>query len=76
MRMESTPSSDTRWQQVMAVQGEFEQAMITLPELLDRDFKPRRASPRTVRFAQALAFDVGWSGISKARARRARRRLI
>jgi hypothetical protein len=71
--MESTNPSDSRWQQVLAVQGEFEQSMITLPELVDRDFKPRKVSARTVRFAQALAFDVGWSWISEARARRAAR---
>ncbi len=71
--MESRSASDARWQQLMAAQGELEQTMITLPELLDRDFKPRKVSERTVRFAQALAFDVGWSGISDARARRAAR---
>jgi hypothetical protein len=48
--MESTNPSDSRWQQVLAVQGEFEQSMITLPELVDRDFKPRKVSARTVRF--------------------------
>ena len=72
-RMESSHSSDSRWAQVLAVQSELEQSMIALPELVDRDFKPRKASPRAVRFAQALAFDVGWSGISDARQRRAAR---
>jgi hypothetical protein len=71
--MERGQSSDRLWRQVMAAQSELEQSMITLPELLDRDFKPRKVSERTVRFAQALAFDVGWSGISEARARRAAR---
>ncbi|HKJ36631.1 MAG TPA: hypothetical protein VKA36_08705 [Solirubrobacterales bacterium] len=71
--MERTQSSDSRWRQVIAVQSELEQSMVTLPELVDRDFKPRKVSARTVRFAQALAFDVGWSGISEARARRAAR---
>lgn len=73
--MERSESNDSRWQQVMAAQSEFEQSMVTLPELFDRDYKPRRASERTVRFAQALAFDVGWSGISEARARRQARAL-
>ncbi len=73
--MESTSPSNSRWQQLLAVQGELEQSMITLPELVDRDFKPRKVSARTVRFAQALACDVGWSGISEARARRAARRI-
>jgi len=71
--MERTESNDSRWQQVIAMQNDFEQSMITLPALVDRDFRPRKASPRAVRFAQALAFDVAWSGISDARERRARR---
>ncbi|MBK5115788.1 MAG: hypothetical protein JJE23_02600 [Thermoleophilia bacterium] len=68
--MERTESNDSRWQQVVAMQNDFEQSMITLPTLVDRDFRPRKASPRAVRFAQALAFDVAWSGISDARERR------
>ena len=71
--MERTESNDSRWQQVIAMQRDFEQSMITLPALVDRDFRPRKASPRAVRFAQALAFDVAWSGISDARERRAGR---
>ncbi|MGB6425173.1 MAG: hypothetical protein WBF18_07835 [Solirubrobacterales bacterium] len=71
--MERTDSNDSRWQQVIAMQNDFEQSMITLPALVDRDFRPRKASPRAVRFAQALAFDVAWSGISDARERRAGR---
>ncbi|MGB2852573.1 MAG: hypothetical protein WBB30_05145 [Solirubrobacterales bacterium] len=71
--MERTESNDSRWQQVIAMQNDFEQSMITLPALVDRDFRPRKASPRAVRFAQALAFDVAWSGISDARERRAGR---
>ena len=73
--MESSPSSDARWQQLMAVQGELDQSIVTLPELVGRDFKPRRVSARTVRFAQALALDVGWSGITEARRRRAARQV-
>ena len=71
--MERTESNDSRWQQVIAMQNDFEQSMITLPALVDRDFRPRKASPRAVRFAQAVAFDVAWSAISDARERRARR---
>jgi len=71
--MESTHSSDSRWAQVLAVQSELEQSMITLPKLIGRDRKPREASPRTVSFARALALDVGWSGITDARQRRAGR---
>jgi hypothetical protein len=71
--MESTHQSDSRWQQVMALQQELERSAITLPRLVDRDARPREASARTVRFAEALAFDVRWSGISEARARRTAR---
>lgn len=73
--MERTESNDALWQQVVAMQNELEQSMITLPALVDREFRPRRASPRAVRFAQALAFDVAWSGISDARERRATRAI-
>ena len=69
--MESTQSSDSRWQQVIAARAELEQSMVTLPKLVGRDSRPREASPRAVRFAQALAIEVAWSGISDARARRA-----
>lgn len=71
--MESTHSSDSRWAQVLAVQSELESSRVTLPKLVGRDRKPREASPRAVRFAEALALDVGWSGISDARARRTAR---
>lgn len=73
MRMESTHSSDSRWAQVLAVQSEFQGPRVTLPKLIGRDRKPREASERTVRFAEALAFEVAWSGISDARARRSAR---
>lgn len=73
--MERTESNDALWQQVVAMQNELEQSMITLPALVDREFRPRRASPRAVRFAQALAFDVAWSGISDARERRLTRAI-
>jgi hypothetical protein len=71
--MESMHSSDSRWQQLIAVQGELERPSVILPELGGRGRRARRASPRAVRFAQALACEVGWSGISEARARRAAR---
>lgn len=71
--MERTHPSNSRWEQLLAVRREFEGPIVTLPKLIDRNFRPREASPRTVRFAEALALDVGWSGISDARARRAAR---
>lgn len=72
--MQSSPSSDDRWQQVVSLHTEFEDNVVALPRLDGRDSEPRRPSPRAVEFAQALAFDDAWSGITEARERRARRR--
>jgi hypothetical protein len=71
--MERTNSYNLRWEQLLAVRREFDRPVVTLPRLIDRDFRPREISERTMRFAEALALDVGWSGISDARARRAAR---
>ncbi len=77
--MESADARDSRWQQVMDVQSEFDEpsefgeSSVVLPRLVGREGRSRQASPRAVDFAQALACEVGWSGISEARARRAAR---
>jgi hypothetical protein len=69
--MESNQSSDERWQNVVALQRELDESMVTLPRLVSRrDGSTRDASPRTVRFAEALAFTDRWSGITDARRRR------
>lgn len=70
--MDSSHREDARWQQIVAVQDEFDRSLVALPRhLINRaDGKAREASPRTVRFAEALAFTDAWSGISDARARR------
>ena len=71
--MERTYPSNPRWEQLLAVRREFERPAVTIPKLIDRNFRPRELSERAMRFAEALALDVGWSGISDARARRAAR---
>ncbi len=70
---ESTHASDddARWEQIMSVQGEAPDNLVLLPELTNReDSSPRRPSPRTVRFAEALAFEDTWAGINHARTKR------
>ncbi len=72
---ESTPASDdARWEQIMSVQGEELDNLVLLPELTNRDSTPRQASERTVRFAEALAFEDTWAGIANARQKRQQRR--
>lgn len=65
--MESTSDND-RWAQLMELQDSVDSAAIPLL-VSRRDGKPRKASDKTVRFAEALAFRDGWSGISNARRR-------
>ena len=64
--MEATPSDDSRWQELMAIQAESDN-LVVLPELVNRDQSPREASPKTVRFAEALAFDDAWQRITAAK---------
>lgn len=68
--MESSPPNES-WEQILAAQEELDQDVVALPRLIDRaDGSIRRASPRAVRFAEALAFADAWSGISEARQQR------
>ena len=72
--MEATPSDDSRWQEIMSVAGNDDNLVI-LPHLVNRDDQsPRQASPKTVRFAEALAFEDHWSGITDAKRRNQNRR--
>jgi hypothetical protein len=64
--MEGTPSDDYRWQELMSIQGERDN-LVVLPQLVNRDQTPREASPRTVRFAEALAFDDAWQRITEVK---------
>jgi hypothetical protein len=64
-------SSNDRWQRLMDLHEEFDHGDAVLPTRISAiDGTRREASPEAVRFAQALAFDAGWSGISDARRRR------
>jgi hypothetical protein len=64
-------SSNDRWQQLMDLHEQIDHAEAVLPSRISAiDGRRREASPEAVRFAQALAFDAGWSGISEARRRR------
>jgi len=64
-------SSNDRWQRLMDLHEELEGGDAVLPTRISAiDGRRREASPEAVRFAQALAFNAGWSGISEARRRR------
>lgn len=59
-----------RWQELVDLHEELEGGHAVLPMRLSGiDGSPIEASPKAVRFAQALAFNAGWSGISDARRR-------
>jgi hypothetical protein len=63
-------SSNDRWQQLMELQDEFDHGEAVLPTRISPiDGRRRAASPEAVRFAEALAFEAGWSRISDARRR-------
>ena len=68
--MEAHYAGNERWQAMIEVQAELHQSLIALPRLVHADGSTRDASPRTVRFAEALAFSDAWSGITDARQRR------
>lgn len=67
--MSDVPSSD-RWQQLVDVHEEIEHGATVLPMRISAiDGSQVEASPRAIRFAEALAFNARWSGISDARRR-------
>lgn len=64
-------SSNDRWQALMDLHEELDHGEAVLPTRISAiDGSRREASPEAVRFARALAFNAGWSGISEARRRR------
>ena len=64
-------TSNERWQELVDLREEFEHGDAVLPTRISAiDGSRREASPEAVRFAEALAFNAGWSGISEARRRR------
>ena len=67
--MSDVPSSN-RWQELVDVHEEIEHGNTVLPMRISAiDGSQVEASPRALRFAEALAFNARWSGISDARRR-------
>jgi hypothetical protein len=63
-------SSNDRWRELVDLSGDLESDNTVLPMRISGvDGSRREASPRALKFAQALAFNAGWSGISEARRR-------
>jgi hypothetical protein len=63
--------SGSQWDGLIAVREEFERESVAIPQLRSRiDGKPRDPAAKTVRLAEALAFDASWSRIDDARSRR------
>jgi hypothetical protein len=70
----SDESSRDRWQELVNLHDDFEHGDAVLPTRISAiDGSRIEASPKAVRFAEALAFNAGWSGISDARRRRGER---
>jgi hypothetical protein len=61
---------ENRWQDLVDLREDLESDNTVLPMRISGvDGRRREASPRALKFAQALAFNAGWSGISEARRR-------
>ena len=72
--MEESTSDDARWEQILSAQGDVADNIVQLPKLRNRDLTPRQASEKTVRFAEALAFEDTWAGINQARLKQQQRK--
>lgn len=71
----SEQSSHDRWQELVDLHQDFEHSDAVLPTRISAiDGSRIEASPRAVRFAEALAFNAAWSGITEARRKRQQRR--
>jgi hypothetical protein len=69
--MESQDRND-RWEDLAAIRDELDQPAVVVPICVSRlDGRRHELSPKAMRFAEALSFTDGWSGISDARSRRA-----
>ena len=67
--MTDDPSND-RWQELIDLRDGLDRDNTVLPMRISGiDGRRVEASPRALQFAQALAIDAGWSGISEARRR-------
>lgn len=61
---------EDRWQELIDLREGLDEGHTVLPMRISGvDGTQIAASPKAVRFAQALAFDAAWSGISDARRR-------
>ena len=62
---------DDRWQRIVSLHEDLEEeSHAVLPlRISGVDGSQLRASPKAIEFAEALAFNAGWSGISDARRR-------
>jgi hypothetical protein len=64
--------SNARWDDLAALRDEIDQPAVVVPNRVSRlDGRRHELSPKAMRFAEALSFNDGWSGISDARSRRA-----
>ena len=62
--------STDRWQDLVNLHENLEESHAVLPMRISGvDGSQLEASPKAIEFAQALAFNAGWSGISDARRR-------
>lgn len=62
--------SNERWRELARLREDLDHGDTVLPMRISGvDGSRIEASPRAVRFAEALAFNAGWSGISDARRR-------
>lgn len=62
-------SSDERWAEIVSIQEGLDYASVP-PSVSRIDGKPRVASRKATRLAEAMAFSDRWSGITDARQRR------
>ncbi|MEO7197101.1 MAG: hypothetical protein ABIZ50_01365 [Solirubrobacterales bacterium] len=67
--MEDDPHND-RWQELADLRDDLDHGDTVLPMRISSvDGSRIKASPKALRFAEALAFNAGWSGIAEARRR-------
>lgn len=67
--MSDVPKDD-RWQKLVSVHEDLDHGETVLPiRISGIDGSQIKSSPRAIRFAEALAFNARWSGISDARRR-------
>jgi hypothetical protein len=66
-----TEDNGARWEGLVSLRDDFDRDSVALPTLRSRvDGRPRDPAAKTVRLAEALAFEASWSRITHARNRR------